>query len=996
MTAGQVISIIIGIGLVVIFIFIGGSLLAPYLRTQSVPPSLDSAEQELVQLAAQTEQEIVTNRVLVRLTPSQAQAIRDQLDESPTLTPAATQSDEIEPKPTDLVLPTPEEQPPESTATPDAAPAPESTANLSPILESTTIPENFPEANLPPADPGSVLGAHDIPPAPAIPELAVIEDVTKQVEFVAAAAQPTGTASALDRWIVIDLEGEEIAARVNNAEALEPIGEPVTNPSTSPAPEAAGEPEEPERAPVPAESEAALVSTRDAIHKLRETKLFEQVEPVLAVEPAAISNDPYFTSSGSSGQPYDDLWGLKRIQAPNAWDATTGSSSVTIAVLDTGLDFTHRDLQENIWENNGETGTDALGRDKKTNKVDDDGNGYLDDWRGWDFYNDDNDPTDDNGHGTHVAGTIGARGNNAADIAGIMWNVKIMPLKFFPNVGAGTIEGAAAGLRYAADKGAKVINNSWGGRGTSLLIHDAVEYASSKGSLLIAAAGNKNCDLSRNDCWYSPAIEDKVLAVSATTPHDTRAIFSNYGNKIELAAPGGDWNELINQSILSLRSRGTNRGLLLNEQLTFLSGTSMAAPHVSGVAGLVFALHPDWTHDQVRSHLQRTADDLGAPGRDPNFGYGLVNAARATGREALALNLATPPTYDRISRYPNQKIDVTGTVSGPPMRRYIIEAAQGGSPKEWTKIHDSTTPANNTTLLQWTPDAKPADAVFNIRLTVNPGAPEQIQLFRQFELYRPSAIFINNGDEATESRNVTLTLWPNLSSSNQQMRLRNTGEPWGAWQAYAETKPWTLPTGNGLKTVEAEFKYSGSNQTISHQDQILLDTSGTINRPPKVDAGPNVDVTLSKNAPLDGTVTDDGRPNPPGAVTTAWRKMSGPGTVTFANLSAVDTTAAFTAVGFYELQLSAADGEHTVTDTTRVFVDKDPQAPSYLTAIIKRPRDDELRPTRPQELPLDFLFKHLATDNLKCLSVKLDGTLLTPAADRDAYQQTNIPALPSC
>lgn len=975
MTAGQVTSIIIGIGLVVIFILIGGSFLAPYLRTQSVPPPLNSAEQELIRLAGETEQEIVTNKVLVRLTPSQVRAIRIQLYESPTPTPAAT-----------------------STATPDASPSPspESTASPSPTFEPTATPETSPGASPTPEDTGSVLGAHDFAPVPAISDLAVIEDTIEQVQFVTPAAPPPDTASALDRWIVIDLQGEELVTRVNNAEELQPIGEPVINPSASPTPEAADEPAEPERAAVPAESEAALASTREAIHKLRETNLFEHVEPVLAVEPAAIPNDPYFTSSGSSGQPYDDLWGLKRIQAPNAWDATTGSSSVIIAVLDTGLDFTHRDLQDNIWENTGETGTDAQGRDKKTNGVDDDGNDYIDDWRGWDFYNHDNDPTDDHGHGTHVAGTIGARGNNATDITGVMWNVKIMPLKFLSIVGSGSSEGAAAGLRYAADKGAKVINNSWGGIGTSLLIHDAVEYASSKGSLLIASAGNKNCDLSRSYCWVTPAIEDKVVAISATTPHDTRAIFSTYGNKIELAAPGGDWNELINKSILSLRASGTNRGLLLNEQLTFLSGTSMAAPHVSGVAGLVFALHPDWTNDQVRTHLQRTADDLGAPGRDPNFGYGLVNAAKAAERESLALNLTSPITYTNMSRYPNQKIDVAGTVSGTPLRRYTIEAAQGASPKEWTKIHDSTTPANNTTILQWTPDAQPADAVFNIRLTVNPGAPEQIQLFRQFALYRPSAIFINNGDEATESRNVTLTLWPNLSSSNKQMRLRNAGESWGTWQAYAETKPWTLPTGNGLKTVEAEFKNSGSNQTISHQDQILLDTSGTINRPPKVDAGPNVNVTLSKNAPLDGTVSDDGRPNPPGAVTTAWRKISGPGTVTFANPSATDTTATFSAVGFYELQLSASDGEHTITDTARVLVDHDPQAPSYLTATIKRPRDDERRPTQPQELPLDFLFKHLATDSLKCLSVKLDGTLLTPAADQDAYQQTNIPALPSC
>lgn len=1020
MTAGKVISIIGGIGIIGIFIVTGGSFLAPYLRTQSVPPQLNSEEQERVRVAGQTEQKIVTNKVLVRLTEAQVRAIRVQITQSPTPTPVATQAVVDEPSPTPSPSPIPEEPSPKPTTSPTASPSPEETASPSPTLKPTSTPEISPETSPTPLNDGSVLGIQDTTTVPVIPDFAVIENILENAEFVTAtnqqpatdasqsrltdllktkvAVDSTSAIPAIDRWIVLDLKGAETVVRINNAEEFEPIGEPIISPSPSAEPTITDAPE-PQRAGISAESEAALTSTRDAIQALRETNLFEHVEPLLAAEPAATPNDPYFTTSGAIGQPYDDLWGLKRIQAPAAWDATTGSSSVTIAVLDTGIDFTHRDLQGNIWENAGETGNDALGRDKKTNGVDDDGNGYIDDWRGWDFYNNDNDPTDDSGHGTHVAGTIGARGNNTTDITGTMWNVKIMPLQFLSGdgEGTGTVEDAAAGLRYAADKGAKVINNSWGAYGTSILIHDAVEYAYSKGSLITAAAGNESCDLSHRSCWGTPAVEGKVIAVSASTPHDTKAPFSNYGNKIELAAPGGDWGEFEQNSILSLRAEGTSGYQPLNEQLAFLSGTSAATPHVSGVAGLVFALHPDWTNEQVRTHLQQTADDLGVSGRDREFGYGLVNAARAVGRDSLQVNMTAPMTYTILDRYPNQKIDVTGTVNGPALRRYIVEVDQGFTPPTWTKILDSTTPVNNGLLTQWTPPAQPVNAVFDMRLTTNPGTPERIQVLRQFELDKPSAVFINNDDDVTTSPTVTLTLWAETySSTNKQMRIRNAGKVWGAWQPYADTKSWTLSAGNGLKIVEVEFNYGGSNQIIGHKDQIVVDTSGTTNRPPKVKAGPFSDITLPQSASLDGTVADDGRPTPPGAVTTTWSKVSGPGNVTFSNQSAVDTTATFSAAGSYRLQLMATDGEHTVSDTAVVSVGDDPRPLSYLTATINRPRFDERRPTIPQELLLDFLFKHLSNNNLECLSVKLDGTLVTPANDQDAYQQTNAPALHSC
>jgi len=262
------------------------------------------------------------------------------------------------------------------------------------------------------------------------------------------------------------------------------------------------------------------------------------------------------------------------IDAPAAWDIHTGSSDVIVAVIDTGVDYNHRDLAANIW-------TDANGRP------------------GYDFLNDDNDPMDDNGHGTHCAGIIAAQGDNDLDIVGVCWNARIMAVKFLGANGTGGMADAIQAVYYAVQNGADVISNSWAGFSFSHFkaLEEAFEYAHSQGVVSVAAAGNN-----ASTELLLPAFFDHVISVAATDSDDQKAILSNYGSKVDIAAPGVD--------ILSLRAAGTSKGTTYNAYTTILSGTSMACPHVAGAFALLFSFSPDIDIDQAADIILQTTDHL--------------------------------------------------------------------------------------------------------------------------------------------------------------------------------------------------------------------------------------------------------------------------------------------------------------------------------------------------------------------------------------------------
>ncbi len=313
-------------------------------------------------------------------------------------------------------------------------------------------------------------------------------------------------------------------------------------------------------------------------------------EPNYRVTEVAIPNDPSFK----------DLWGLHNtgqtsgiagndIDAPEAWDRfRPAGNSLTIAVLDSGIDFSHPDLSGRIWTNP---------REVVGNGVDDDGNGYIDDIRGWNFVANTNNPSDDRGHGTHVSGTLVAAFNNSTGVAGVVGpaGIRVMPLKFLDNNGSGYTSNAVKALDYATNNGAFLSNNSWGGTSFSQALYDAINRNNQRGGLVVAAAGNNNTNTDSTPYYPQGYDLPNVMSVASINAADALSSFSNFGgSSVDLAAPG--------EKILSTVPGG---GYAL------YSGTSMATPHVAGAAALMWAQNPGLTNAQVKKILMDTTRKVG-------------------------------------------------------------------------------------------------------------------------------------------------------------------------------------------------------------------------------------------------------------------------------------------------------------------------------------------------------------------------------------------------
>jgi subtilisin family serine protease len=409
-----------------------------------------------------------------------------------------------------------------------------------------------------------------------------------------------------------------------------------------------------------------------AVAAWQQTPGVAYAEPNYTYTTGALPNDTFFRvqyaqhNTGQSGGTFD-----ADMDAPEAWSLTTGSTRTTVAVIDTGVDYAHEDLYRNIWLNQVEIPSQIRSR---LSDVDGDGlitfwdlnnsvnigagkitdlngngridggdvlrplaqggwadgadagaNGYTDDLVGWDFLDNDNDPmdllSDDGGHGTHVAGTIGAIGNNGIGVAGVAWAVQMMPVRFIGADGGSSIDAAAA-IRYAAANGAVVSNNSWGGGDYSRTIYDAIAFSQSRGQVFVVAAGNESADNDTTASYPANLAQDNIVSVAATDRYDQLAYFSNYGHStVDLAAPG-------------VRIGSTYPG----DEYVYFSGTSMAAPQVTGVFALLYSQNPSLNYAEAIRRVLTSVDPI------PGLSDLTVSGGRVNARSALGPRPAETPT----------------------------------------------------------------------------------------------------------------------------------------------------------------------------------------------------------------------------------------------------------------------------------------------------------------------------------------------------------------
>ncbi|MFA5129344.1 MAG: S8 family peptidase [Patescibacteria group bacterium] len=355
---------------------------------------------------------------------------------------------------------------------------------------------------------------------------------------------------------------------------------------------------------------------------------------------AMTPNDPLFPQQGY----------LKRIGAEQAWNVTTGTRDVVVAVIDAGVDINHPDLLNSVWTNSLET---------PNNGKDDDGNGYYDDIHGWNFVSSTNDirPAEDSNddayiHGTLVSSLIAARGNNGKGIAGVAWNVRIMPIVALDKDGNGTTDAIAKAVRYAVLNGANIINLSIEGASQDPLLDNAFSYARSHGVLITTAAGNSDAEggINLDSSPMYPACSSKdpsygVLTVAALDEAGKRAVFSDYGSCVNIAAPGANiFGALPSTVVGTPYSGGWN-------------GTSLATPLVTGAAALIKSVHPDWSPEQVKERLMQTAQPIHDP-KAGQLGAGSLDIADAlypygtavTGTISVYASRPGSPTTIRIHR----------------------------------------------------------------------------------------------------------------------------------------------------------------------------------------------------------------------------------------------------------------------------------------------------------------------------------------------------------
>jgi len=389
-------------------------------------------------------------------------------------------------------------------------------------------------------------------------------------------------------------------------------------------------------------------TTDPVVNAPKQEEVRQSVTDEYVYYPLLTANDPGYATN----------WAIQKVNAPAAWDISTGNGSTIVAVIDTGFSLNHEDLKDNWYTNTGETGNTTLGDrcwtgviiNKSTNNCDDDNNGYVDDWRGWNFAIGDNNPqagrSNPNGdgvsHGTETSGLVGSAGNNSTGITTINWNTKIMPLQALTDDGPGYTSDIVAAIYYAVDNDASVINMSLGGSDYDPAMKTAVDYAYANDVVVVAAAGNcgtgteSGCTGLGAGYMGYPAVLNHVISVGATTSSDSRASFSSYGPGLDIVAPGSG-------SINSPTWTPTDATTLYSGALY---GTSFASPQVASLASLIKSIRPNSSVDDIAALISATSTKVSSMNGLPysnEYGHGLLNAGKAL-QVAQSLNStsATP------------------------------------------------------------------------------------------------------------------------------------------------------------------------------------------------------------------------------------------------------------------------------------------------------------------------------------------------------------------
>ena len=540
-----------------------------------------------------------------------------------------------------------------------------------------------------------------------------------------------------------------------------------------------------------------IASEGDELRKKAE--LISQIPGVLSVE----ANVIYKLHEEVNDPDFEKLYGLynplkpgKDISILDAWELTTGSRDIVVGVIDTGIDYNHPDLAENIWVNPGESGVDANGNDRATNGIDDDGNGYVDDVNGWDFFNDDNDPMDGNSHGTHCAGTIGAVGNNGIGVVGVNWEVSLAALKVFSDGGSTTTDALAEAIAYATAQGMDLTSNSWGGGAESEVLRQVISDADKADILFVAAAGNSSSDNDASPHYPSSYLFDNIIAVASTDDNDELSGFSSYGaTSVDVAAPGS-------------RIYSTTPG----GRYDYKSGTSMATPHVAGLVALAKSVFRDSFASAIKERILSTSkplDDL-----EGKVLHGRINAFDALEDDNKA---PTTPIDLQIIGTDLSGITLQWESSGDDgdvgEAAYYEVSITGDVPSEANFSQELTwkVPSSGSDLVV----AKLTELPFNltgyaaVRAVDNVGNKSPISPSVAFSLPKPQTIAINSGS-LIGFESITGDWAVEVSGDNRVIRDNKSGRYENGIDIALTTKSYAANTGLILSFVsryEIESKY---------------------------------------------------------------------------------------------------------------------------------------------------------------------------------------------